>query len=102
MPPADPTAFGITAAADATWVRAKLVPQPFGTLTQPLKLVNPAGFAGPKTYIACVEAAAASWRDAMVERTRVEPRWRYCELATGHGAMITAPRQLTELLLETT
>jgi pimeloyl-ACP methyl ester carboxylesterase len=97
LPPVDPTAFGITAAADAAWVRARLVPQPFGTLTQPFRLANPTGFAGPKTFIAC-----AVWRDAMIERVRGEDGWRYRELATGHDAMITAPRELTDLLLELT
>jgi pimeloyl-ACP methyl ester carboxylesterase len=102
LPPADPSAFGITAAADAAWVRAKLVPQPFKTFTQPLKLANPAGFAGPKTYIACVAAGPAGWRDVMIERVRGEDGWRYRELATGHDAMITAPRELAALLLELT
>jgi pimeloyl-ACP methyl ester carboxylesterase len=100
--PVDPAAFGVTDAADAAWLRAKLVPHPFGALTQPLRLANPAGFAGPKTYLACVKAAAESWRDAMVERARTEPGWRYREVATGHDAMITAPSQLAALLLETT
>ena len=80
-------------------MRAKLMSQPFQTFTQPLRLANPAGFAGPKTYIACV-AAPAGWRDALVERARAERGWRYREVATGHDAMITAPRQLAELLLE--
>jgi pimeloyl-ACP methyl ester carboxylesterase len=98
--PADPSAFGVTDPEDAAWVRARLVPQPFKTFTKPLRLANPAGFAGPKTFIACVEAPAASWRDAMIERVRAEGGWHYRELATGHDVMITAPRQLTELLLE--
>jgi len=38
------------------------------SFTQPLRLTNPAGFSGPKTFIACVESPAAHWRDAMVER----------------------------------
>jgi pimeloyl-ACP methyl ester carboxylesterase len=96
LPPADPTAFGITAAADAAWVRTKLVPQPFGTLIQPLKLANPAGFDGPKTCIASRQPA-----QGMIKRVRGEDGWRYRELATGHDAMITAPRELADLLLET-
>jgi pimeloyl-ACP methyl ester carboxylesterase len=102
LSPADPAAFGVTDAADATWLRAKLVPHPFGALTQPLRLVNPVGFAGPKTYIACVDAAPEGWREAAVERVRTEPGWRYRELATGHDAMITAPRELATHLLELT
>lgn len=73
LPPADPAAFGITATADAAWVRARLAPQPFGTMTQPLRLANPAGFAGPKTFIACVETTAEDWREATVERVRADP-----------------------------
>ena len=34
----------------------KLVPQPFKTITQPLRLTNIAGFGGPKTYIASVDS----------------------------------------------
>lgn len=99
-PPADLTGLGLTGEEDVVWVRAKLVPQPFKTLTQPLRLANAAGFGGPKTFIACVEAPAAGWRDAMIERVRTERGWHYRELATGHDAMITAPRQLADLLLE--
>ncbi|CAA9575550.1 MAG: salicylate esterase [uncultured Thermomicrobiales bacterium] len=98
-PPADLTGFGVTAEEDVAWVRPKLVPQPFKTFTQPLRLVNAAGFAGPKTFVACVEAPAAGWREAMAERARAGPGWRYRELATGHDAMVTAPRQLADLLL---
>jgi pimeloyl-ACP methyl ester carboxylesterase len=101
-PPADLTGFGVTAEEDAAWVHSKLVPQPFKTFTQPLRLTNIAGFGGPKTHIACVDAPAAGWRDAMIERVRAEHGWRYRELATGHDAMITAPSQLADLLLETT
>lgn len=99
-PPADPAAFGITAVEDVAWVCTKLVPQPFKTLTQPLRLTHPAGFVGPKTFIACVATPAADWRDAMIERARTEPGWHYRELATGHDAMITAPQELTDLLLD--
>jgi len=99
-PPADLSDWGIIAEADTAWVRSKLVPQPFKTLTQPLQLTNAAGFGGPKTFIACVGAPSASWRDEMTERVRTEPGWRYRELAAGHDAMITAPSQLADLLLE--
>lgn len=98
-PPVDLTGWGISH-EDAGWVRAKLVPQPFATFTQPLRLTHAAGFGGAKTFIACLEAPPAQWRDAMIDRVRAEHDWRYRELATGHDAMITAPDTLTELLLE--
>jgi pimeloyl-ACP methyl ester carboxylesterase len=100
LPPADPTAFGITDPEDVAWVRVRLAPQPFTTFTQPLRLADPAGFGGPKTFVACVESPPAGWRAAMIERARTERGWRYLELATGHDAMITAPWELAELLLE--
>jgi pimeloyl-ACP methyl ester carboxylesterase len=99
-PPTDLTGLGVTAAEDVVWVRAKLAPQPFKTLTQPLRLTNAAGFGGPKTFIACVTAPVTGWRDAMIERIHTEHGWRYRELATGHDAMITAPDHLANLLLE--
>jgi hypothetical protein len=99
-PPSDLSGLGITRADDAAWVRSKLVPQPFETFTQPLRLEIAAEFGGPKTFIACTEAPQADWRDGMSMRARAGQGWRYRELATGHDPMITAPRELTVLLLQ--
>ena len=98
-PPVNLTGWGISH-EDAGWVRAKLAPQPFATFTQPLRLTHAAGFDGPKTFIACLEAPPAQWRDAMIDRVCAEHDWRSRELTTGHDAMITAPGALTGLLLE--
>jgi hypothetical protein len=38
----------------------------------------------------------------MIERVRTARGWYFRELATGHDAMITAPRELADLLLELT
>lgn len=100
LPPLEPAAFGVADPADAAWMAARLAPHPFAALAQPLRLANPAGFAGPKTYVACTAAGSAGWREAMAARARTEPGWRYQELATGHDAMVTAPRDLADLLLE--
>jgi pimeloyl-ACP methyl ester carboxylesterase len=99
-PPADLSGLGISRADDAAWVRSKLVPQPFETFAQPLRLENAAGFGGPKIFIACTEAPQADWRDAMSALACAGHGWRYRELATGHDSMITAPRELTALLLQ--
>ena len=101
-PPADLSVWGIASDEDAAWVSAKLAPQPFGTFTQPLRLTNPTGFGGPKTFVACGEAPPSGWRDRMTERARTEGGWRYRALAAGHDAMVTAPREVAALLLETT
>jgi hypothetical protein len=73
--PDDPSGFGITISEDVAWVHAGLAPQPFKTITQPRELDNPDGFAGPTTFIACVAAGPAAWRDAMVGRALAEPGW---------------------------
>ena len=100
-PPADPAArWGITAADDAAWVRAKVVPQPFRTFTQPIRLVHPAARAGPRTLIVCTAAPATGWRDAAITRAQAEPGWHHSTLPTGHDAMVTMPRETADLLLE--
>ncbi len=87
--------FGIRDEADAGWVMAKLVPHPFATLVEPLRLTQPAAERLPRTFIACT----ADQVHAHAERARSAPGWRYQELPTGHDAMVTAPRELVDLLL---
>ena len=89
--------FGVTAVEDVQWAAPKLVPQPLATFTQPLRLTDRAA-ALPKTYILCT-ANPNSFRP-FAEPVRGAPGWRYRELHTGHDAMITAPRELADLLLE--
>jgi hypothetical protein len=62
-------------------------------------LTNAAAAALPRTYIYCNNPAMGFF-EAFAERTRTEKGWRYRELATGHDAMVTMPRELTDLLLE--
>jgi len=101
-PPAGLTRYGVTEEADLASVGVRLVPQPCKTLTQPLRLVNAVETRRPKNFIACVEPPAAGWRDGMIERVHTEPGWHYRELATGHDAMVTVPRELADLLLKIT
>ncbi len=100
LPTADLSALGITAAEDVDWVRAKLVPLPFQSFAQPLRLSTPAARTVPKTLIACVAGPPTSWRDAAIKRAHAEPGWRYRELPTGHDAMVTMPRETADLFLE--
>jgi pimeloyl-ACP methyl ester carboxylesterase len=100
LPPADLAFWGLTDVADAAWAGGKVVPQPFKTFTQPIRLAHPSALAGPKTLIACTDTPPERWRDAAVARARTEPGWRYRELPTGHDAMVTMPRETADLLLE--
>ena len=95
-----PHLFGVDAAADSAWVNGKLTPHPIKAFTDPVTVTDAGRFAGRRTYIYCAVGDIAPWAARMVARVRAEPGWRYRELATGHDAMITAPREVAALLLE--
>ena len=98
--PPPPEAFGVTNAADAAWVRARLVPQPFRTF---LGAVTPAGPAAserlPRTYIDCTGGNRASPFVRFARQAQISRDWRYQALATGHDAMVTMPQELADALL---
>ena len=98
-PPGEPP-WARSAPDGARWVLAKATAQPFGTFSQPLRLTNPLEVAVPRTFIQCTAAPPARWREITLERVRSQPGWRYRELATGHDAMVIAPRALADLLME--
>lgn len=99
LPPFPVEQYGVFADADVRWVGPKLVLHPFKTLTTPVRLKSSAALALLRTYIYCNNPAMGVF-EAFAERTRSGKGWRYRELATGHDAMVTMPRQLTDLLLE--
>jgi len=72
---------------------------PFHTFTQPVRLVNPAARALPKTFIYCSSPATGSF-DQFAAKYRNDPAWRFRELATGHDAMILVPGELAAILLQ--
>jgi pimeloyl-ACP methyl ester carboxylesterase len=93
--------FGIASAEDSAWVNGKLTPHPIKAFTDPLRVTDATRFAGRRTFVLCSEGKdAASAETQTAARVLAEPGWRYHELATGHDAMVTAPRELSELLLE--
>jgi len=99
LPPFPVERYGVFADADVRWVGAKLAPHPFKTLTTAVRLTSSAAAALPRTYIYCNNPAMGFF-EAFAERTKTGKGWRYRELATGHDAMVTLPRELTGLLLE--
>jgi pimeloyl-ACP methyl ester carboxylesterase len=99
IPPPRAADFGITDAADAAWVERRLTPHPLATYTLPLVLRHPLGNGVPATYLRCVDPAFANTASsAMLAKARAD--WQYLEIAAGHDAMITAPGELTRMLLE--
>ncbi len=83
-------------------MRERAVDQPFGTVTQPVRLTNPARAALPKTVIWCsltieeVQELIAAYPELCSELTM--PGWQVMELPTGHWPMFSQPRELAELL----
>jgi pimeloyl-ACP methyl ester carboxylesterase len=87
--------LGVTEQADVDWLTPRLTPHPWKTYTDPLRLTG-AVDGVPAAFVECV-----SWMRvfrAQGERAR-QRGWPVHELGTGHEAMVTAPKELAELLL---
>ena len=90
--------WGIVDPAERRWMAERLVPQPGTTARDPLRLPSGRGQALPRTFILCTRGP---WRSTThLHPAQSAPGWRFRELDTGHDAMVTAPRELTDLLLE--
>lgn len=100
VPPPPPQALGVTDEEEARRLAAKLTPQPLGTFEQPVRLTNPAASSLLRTYVHCTAGPLAPSFAPFAERFRTASGWNYHELATGHDAMLTAPGELAEVLLE--
>jgi len=95
--PPDPKFFG-REAGDYEWVKRRMTPQPFGLYQEKLHFDAVRVATLPRTFIDCTDPALAAIA-AMRKRVREEAGWRVLELKAGHDSMISAPRQLAELLL---
>jgi hypothetical protein len=101
--------YGVTTEPDRSWVLRSVTPQPLKTLEQPLHLNNPAIVSTkPRTYIECTSGGFFFLLLQRLVAHILAPRalppreagWRLRELPTGHDAMITMPKELSDLLLE--
>jgi pimeloyl-ACP methyl ester carboxylesterase len=82
--------------ADRAWAAPRRMPQPIGTLVQPLRL-DRGEPAMPRSYIYCQRADAADPFRRFLERARSEPGWTAHEIDASHNPHITCPEALTEL-----
>jgi pimeloyl-ACP methyl ester carboxylesterase len=95
-PVPDPLPAGLD--SNVLWVMSRMVPQPLRTFTEPLHLTR----AEPpfaRTYVLHTEGKEGQDLPDYVRRLRADPDWSFVELAAGHAAHVTAPRQLADLLL---
>jgi pimeloyl-ACP methyl ester carboxylesterase len=98
FPPPDASVFGL-AGADRDWVNRRQTPQPFRLYQEPLDFDPALVWAIPHSFIDCTNPPLATI-DASRKRVRSEAGWKLYELATGHDPMVSAPRELVQLLLK--
>jgi pimeloyl-ACP methyl ester carboxylesterase len=91
--------FGVNDPADMAWLRSILSDLPIRCLQQPVRLDNPAAALIPRSHIHCVVGQAADRRPVSAVQPNGAPA-RVWELQTGHDCMITAPVELSGLLLQ--
>lgn len=98
IPPPVPDPLPAGLPPEVRWAMSRFVPQPLGTLTQALRLSG--GHQGQRrTYVLHTEGKDGQDLPEYVQRIRNDPAWEFVELAAGHSAHVTAPRQLADLLI---
>jgi pimeloyl-ACP methyl ester carboxylesterase len=99
LAPFTPQAFGVTDSAQIAFVSARLRPQSLATFLEPLSFNWEALANISKAYIHCT----GEWfnKDAFLPfRAKALARnWTYFEVDSGHDVMITAPQELSLILL---
>jgi pimeloyl-ACP methyl ester carboxylesterase len=88
--------LGVTEQADVDWLSPRLTPHPWKTYTDPLRLTGAVNTVAA-AFIECVDWMRVFESQAVRAR---EKGWTVLELPTGHEAMVTAPEQLANMLLE--
>jgi len=99
--PPPPALFGITDLELTDWVQARWTPHPLATYTEPVPYGNARSAALPRVYIHCTAGLGTS--TPLFAPCAAKARangWEVRELAAGHVAMLTAPDEVADLLLE--
>jgi pimeloyl-ACP methyl ester carboxylesterase len=107
FPAPDPSVFGL-AAEDHAWVQRRQTPHPGHTYQAALQFDPKRVAAVPRTFVDCVQPRLGTI-DSIRPRVRDPNFWegawaggggmRVIELATGHDPMVSAPRELTDVLV---
>ena len=106
FPPPDPVVFGLHD-ADHAWVLRRQTPHPGHTYQMPLNFDVQRVAATPRTFISCTAPALATIepsrlraKDAAFWGGAWAPGCQVLEMTTGHDPMISAPSELTRILLD--
>ena len=96
--PPSPAFMGITDAPLARWYLERVTSHPLATYDEPVPVGNTQSTALPRTFIHCTGGPTAPVFAPFAEKAKTRG-WPYYEIATGHEVMLTAPHELTSILL---
>jgi pimeloyl-ACP methyl ester carboxylesterase len=88
-----PEEFGVTNPEDIKWMRTRLSPMTRHTHDQPIRIINARAKSLSKSFVCFSEFGHSQFNSQ-----QSDTHWDYHELMRGHDAMITAPKELSELL----
>jgi pimeloyl-ACP methyl ester carboxylesterase len=90
--------WGVSEEDDLRWMVPRMTPQPLRPMQEPI-VTGRAAARLPRTFIHCrFKPAGDTFAPAAAQARR--EGWRVRELDVGHDAMVTAPREVADLLLE--
>ena len=92
-----PEEFGVTNNDDINWMKSRLCPMPFHTHAEPLSIKENKPKRLSRTYITCTDFGDSMFHSI---KSKESDGWDYFELRPGHDSMITAPEELSGLLLK--
>jgi pimeloyl-ACP methyl ester carboxylesterase len=99
LPPPPPSAFGVTAPAEAAWLQRHVRPMPVGTYTGLFTFQHSGSNGLKRTYIASTNPLYALMMPTH-ERIKGDKTWSFMPLETAHDSMVTAPEKLAAVLME--
>lgn len=95
-----PALFGVTDPAMAEWLAVRMTPQPLATYTEPVSTGETGSAAFRRVYIHCTEGEVTAPVFAPFAAKARAHGWEVRELAATHIAMLTAPHEVAQLLLD--
>ena len=90
--------FGVNE-TDRAFVDNMCTKQPYGTLTEGLRLTGARERVPKKAYVLATGWANAAF-PVFAEKVKDDPEWRYYEVACGHDVMLDEPERLAQILQE--
>lgn len=90
--------WAVTDPDDRAWVGPRLRPHPVGGLADALPIIEVPDL--PRRYVHCTVKPRGDSFAGFADAASTDPGWRFDTLSTGHDAMVTAPKELADLLCD--